>query len=144
MEHITAIACLLFIACTLGLTPAEHRDDLAKRKSSPGSLWFGPRMGRNKRNPFRSEMLNIGPSCEDLEEYIKAIPWDLVRSCIINEGKRDGRNNNKSNMYIPRLGRESGEEFVNAPGMDKFYDGGAELIREVLAPNSPPFSPRLG
>lgn len=138
------VTCVLLFALSVYVfaEQASHADNNTKlRASSP--FWFGPRLGRSKRNPFTSDIYSLSIlTCEDVEEYIKVIPWDLVTKCMITEGKRDIKN--RINGYVPRLGRESGEEFINsaaAGGSDKYTDN-TEAFRDSLSP--PPYVPRLG
>jgi hypothetical protein len=45
--------------------------------------------------------------------------------------------------FTPRLGRESGEEFVSSAAEDRWLQD-PEMSGEMLSQRSPPFAPRLG
>ena len=64
-------------------TPQEGNDDCVgnncvKRtiNSSPGAMWFGPRLGRRRRSGRKSEMNNN--KIETIAEVMNTAPWALV------------------------------------------------------------------
>ncbi|GJQ79594.1 hypothetical protein Trydic_g16436 [Trypoxylus dichotomus] len=146
MEHLPVVSCVLLLICSVCVfTEQASQVDTRLKLHAASPFWFGPRLGRSKRNPFSPELYSLSiPTCEDVEEYVKVIPWDLVTKCMITEGKRDIKS--RMNAYIPRLGRESGEEFINSglSGVTNKFVDNAEAFREALSSNSPPFAPRLG
>ncbi|KAI4470978.1 pre-mrna cleavage factor im 25kd subunit [Holotrichia oblita] len=144
MEHLPVASCVLLLLCSICvITEQASHAGLKLQAASP--FWFGPRLGRSKRNPLNPDIYSLSIlTCEDVEEYVKMIPWDLVTKCMISEGKRDIKS--RMNGYVPRLGRDSGEEFISSgsPGAaDKYIDNSA-AFRETISSNSPPFAPRLG
>lgn len=53
-------------------------------------------------------------------------------------GKRD---------FTPRLGRESGEDMLNAPSTysgERWYQDTNDMATDMMSQRSPPFAPRLG
>lgn len=56
---------------------------------------------------------------------------------IASEGKRHTVN------FTPRLGRDSGEDYMNSASLDRFLQD-PEISAELLSQRSPPFAPRLG
>nr|XP_015835247.1 PREDICTED: PBAN-type neuropeptides isoform X3 [Tribolium castaneum] len=96
--------------------PNERNDD-----SKETYFWFGPRLGRKKRN----------------SNALQDVPWAIIAVNDLLEGKRHVVN------FTPRLGRESGEEFVNNAPEDRWLQN-HETSGEMLYQRSPPFAPRLG
>ncbi|CAH0392984.1 unnamed protein product [Bemisia tabaci] len=116
-------------AMLLGLeVGASDGVDSGRKRSGKASfnradLWFGPRLGRKKRNSEEE----LGPEIPDKDEesileFIKSSsPWVLIP---LKE-----KANTRSMNYTPRLGRSSKEEEE-------------DFIPEIT--RSTPFVPRLG
>lgn len=48
-------------------------------------MWFGPRLGRKKRNQHSDDLeILLASDCDEIEEYIRSIPWSLIGKCVIN------------------------------------------------------------
>ncbi|KAK9758775.1 Pheromone biosynthesis activating neuropeptide (PBAN) [Popillia japonica] len=108
----------------------KSMEEYAKPKQS-SPLWFGPRLGRKKRNQHLDDFDEfLSADCEQVEDYIRSIPWSMVEKCSLNEDKRDKP---KSKQFSPRLGRESSEDMF-----------GWSQNPDILTLRSPPFAPRLG
>lgn len=59
-------------------------EEYAKPKQS-SPLWFGPRLGRKKRNQHLDDFDEfLSADCEQVEDYIRSIPWSMVEKCSLN------------------------------------------------------------
>ncbi|XP_025832098.1 PBAN-type neuropeptides-like [Agrilus planipennis] len=86
------------------------------------ALWFGPRLGRRKRN-FEDEA-RVAEEFQEAMKLLKERPWIIIAI------------DKKVDDYTPRLGRESGEEKREELSTPPFAP---RLGRRLL-----PFNPRLG
>ncbi|XP_017786058.1 PREDICTED: PBAN-type neuropeptides-like [Nicrophorus vespilloides] len=141
-QAIFVLAVLILVAiCHSADNDERSIDSYSKRKMS--ALWFGPRLGRKKRNPSSDELLkNTNLDREQLVallEMLQESPWAVV---ALNEGKR----HNKMN-FTPRLGRESGEDLAGSTnpnvGANRWIQD-TEINGDLMSQRSPPFAPRLG
>ncbi|EFA11568.2 PBAN-type neuropeptides isoform X1 [Tribolium castaneum] len=114
--------------------PNERNDD-----SKETYFWFGPRLGRKKRNSSNDDLYQDMQKEElvSLTDALQDVPWAIIAVNDLLEGKRHVVN------FTPRLGRESGEEFVNNAPEDRWLQN-HETSGEMLYQRSPPFAPRLG
>ncbi|XP_066254799.1 PBAN-type neuropeptides-like isoform X2 [Euwallacea similis] len=123
-----AIITILFLFYAQPSQSFESPSNHERKEASP--MWFGPRMGRKKRNPRDSSFRNgKDQQTMGLLEVLRDSPLVVV---AVNDG-----NNKQPPNFVPRLGRESGEPLP----------GWAEDEADALAsrPNGVnPFSPRLG
>lgn len=87
----------------------------------PAGVWFGPRLGRKKRNPSEEYFKTV--ALEGLADSIEDSPWSLV---AVNDGKRRVG-------YTPRLGREIEDMFGEDSGPEDY------LFQRHVS-----FIPRLG
>ncbi|GJQ65815.1 hypothetical protein Trydic_g11970 [Trypoxylus dichotomus] len=137
MDRLVYLLCavvLLFYIVLADNSNEKTVDEYAKRKQiSP--LWFGPRLGRRKRNQHFDELeILLASDCDEIDEYIRSIPWSEFERCSINEDKRAKP---KSKQFSPRLGRDS-EEDIFPPSNGRWLQNSEIFVR------SPPFAPRLG
>ncbi|XP_033217351.1 PBAN-type neuropeptides-like [Belonocnema kinseyi] len=125
-RHLFKFMCvlLIFIVCASGdydtreseslsenggeRTPQDGNDNCignncVKRtiNSSPGAMWFGPRLGRRRRSGRKTKVNN--KEVENIAEAINTSPWAFVS---IPGEKR------QSTQFTPRLGRELVEELL--------------------------------
>ncbi|KAJ8955529.1 hypothetical protein NQ318_001358 [Aromia moschata] len=158
----TLAALFVFTVCFNGVLTAGNDDylmdpnskDVRKAKDEDKKysyLWFGPRMGRRKRNPTAEILKGLDrEELETLMETLKNSPWstatlnnELCPQVTVYEETEDHAriilHNRKENYlkdtalnYTPRLGRDSGEEIDDSNNGD------------FISQRSPPFAPRLG
>ncbi|CAG9769205.1 unnamed protein product [Ceutorhynchus assimilis] len=125
------VLLLVFFYCaTLEAESFDSPNDRGHREASP--MWFGPRIGRKKRNDINKVYRNEKE--QSLLDVLRESPLVVV---AVNEESEISAN--KQHNFTPRLGRESGETAPN-------WLDGAELVdADQLSPRpSNPFSPRLG
>ncbi|KAL1513194.1 hypothetical protein ABEB36_002635 [Hypothenemus hampei] len=102
-------------------------------------MWFGPRIGRKKRNPTdpKTYINDKNQPSMDLYEALRESPLVVV---AVNEEILIQAN--KQHNFTPRLGRESGETLPN------WADDAGMVVDGDTLPSRPnivnPFAPRLG
>ncbi|CAH0547449.1 unnamed protein product [Brassicogethes aeneus] len=133
MTRFTLLNCAVIIATFIYLESvfcAPHFDSaIDKRKyDEKAPLWFGPRMGRRKRNPNESYYKYL--ETDEINSILDAIQESPYAIVVLNPAKRHTVN------YQPRLGRDSGEE------NDEWLQ--EDLFEKRMNERSPPFAPRLG
>ncbi|KAJ8974488.1 hypothetical protein NQ317_006536 [Molorchus minor] len=109
MKDITLVTLTILLSFALhrnGVLSVSNNADYAADEGEKGEerklLWFGPRIGRKKRNSSEDMFKNLDrDDLERLMETIKGNPWI---SSAFNNDKR------YTVSYTPRLGRNSGEE----------------------------------
>ncbi|XP_075234763.1 PBAN-type neuropeptides-like [Lycorma delicatula] len=129
MESVYCVQALLLflLVCSSGISgdvsPDQSSDDTSLDVDSSTYnkrqyMWFGPRLGRNKRNPSYDDILLKDEKMDDsIMDLIKESPWALVPL-------RGSDRNILS--FTPRLGRTNDDD------------------QTMEASRSPPFAPRLG
>nr|WGH73127.1 pheromone biosynthesis activating neuropeptide DH-PBAN [Cephalcia chuxiongica] len=95
-----------------------------------GAMWFGPRLGRRRRSDERAE--TVSDETNAISDVLSGAPWALVS---LPDGKRRAMK-----VFTPRLGRESGEEYL----VYNAFNGAEGGIQDDVEQRSPPFAPRLG
>ncbi|CAH0561957.1 unnamed protein product [Brassicogethes aeneus] len=117
------LALIVLLEVVFSAPHYEEKTVDGEKKMRP--LWFGPRLGRRKRNPgedaYREQ--DQKNQVENLLETLQDTPWAIV---AINDGKRH------VSSFTPRLGRDNYEDFPyeNYPGIEIFERS--------------PWTPRLG
>lgn len=104
----------------------KQRDDEVKLDN----LWFGPRLGRRKRNDNEDHYNYL--NAEQIQNILEAIEQSPYTIVILNPTKRHTVN------FAPRLGRDSGEDDNNEWVQE------SDLLDKNMNERSPPFAPRLG
>lgn len=151
----------------------EVDEDTETRSVKFDGVW-GARGGKRKRSSQKSEDYYHSPAVEreQVADFVDDDQWTILAlkgkspavlpnekleftarsaiSCLISEavhldvagGKRD---------FTPRLGRESGEDMVNAAAAapstysgERWYQDNNDIPNDLMAQRSPPFAPRLG
>ncbi|KAK6637280.1 hypothetical protein RUM44_007694 [Polyplax serrata] len=116
----------------------EEENGLNKRDSGTNVMWIGPRLGRRKRSEDETGSGNDNTAEKNGEavmEFLQDTPWAFV---ALKGSKRRTVN------FIPRLGRDSEEEFSDR-GLDGSFAksrGGSQIVRPFGGGNN--FTPRLG
>ncbi|KAG7204421.1 hypothetical protein KM043_004860 [Ampulex compressa] len=93
-----------------------------------GGMWFGPRLGRRRRSDSK---LEVDPEIEALANVLDGTRWAVITI--------PGGDKRQPTQFTPRLGRESGEEFLTY-GEPREPDD-VEIQEEAFPPF---FAPRLG
>ncbi|XP_066590683.1 PBAN-type neuropeptides-like [Prorops nasuta] len=95
-------------------------------------MWFGPRLGRRRRSGVKPE---IDPEIEAIANVLDGARWALISIPAEATASGDKR---QTTTFTPRLGRESGEDFLyaNSRDQDDFLDDDQGV--------PPLFAPRLG
>ncbi|XP_060529059.1 PBAN-type neuropeptides-like isoform X2 [Cylas formicarius] len=130
MGYIGIFGCLvLFCILFHHVDATDNSFELGEnRRKDAYPMWFGPRVGRKKRNPiekiYRSDK-NHQPA--EIIDVLKESPLVVV---AVKEGKQHN--------FIPRLGRDSGED---VPWLQE-----SDIEGDVMTPRSSGslFAPRLG
>ncbi|KAG5888245.1 hypothetical protein JTB14_027927 [Gonioctena quinquepunctata] len=148
-------AAIFIILYFKGVSSAEVGEKQKEEEKYASSLWFGPRVGRRKRN-LMDEPYNInGENLDVLLDFIRKSPWTIMlfnrgRGQMLNFSPKSQEGINEASdltevversMFAPRLGRAS--MFAPRLGRDS-SDGINEAgdMTEVVERSM--FAPRLG
>ncbi|XP_066143184.1 PBAN-type neuropeptides-like isoform X2 [Euwallacea fornicatus] len=135
-----AIFTILFLFYAQPSLSFESPNSHEHKEASP--MWFGPRMGRKKRNPGESNFRNgKDQQTMGLLDVLRDSPLVVV---AVNDG-----NNKQPSNFVPRLGRESGEPLFSwtedeADALASRPNGVNPFSPRLGRNNFNPFSPRLG
>lgn len=90
MTKIFAATCLFLFVLYLKNVLSSGSEMEHKRKEGDAKysqLWFGPRVGRRKRNPSNEILRNVDSSeVQALMDFIRKNPWNII---LMSAGKEN-------------------------------------------------------
>ncbi|XP_050295602.1 PBAN-type neuropeptides-like isoform X2 [Anthonomus grandis grandis] len=127
MSRISVLHCVVLLSVLLCIDLAQTFELSSHGQKEASPMWFGPRIGRKKRNNGEKVYRNEKEPALGLLDVLRDSPLVVV---AVNEA-------NKQHNFTPRLGRESGE---NSPN----WIEDIEVDSDAIVRPSNPFAPRLG